>query len=325
MTVLESLLDAGVQLDAEYADGLANHLPMALVALHALGASDARLGAFAQGYRGRLSAAPPPGDWPAGDPWQERFGDPSAYPAYRALFAQWLLHEPAEAVLAQVLPALVRGCGAAAFHGLIRTAYAVEAGHAGELVDGLAYWSCRHLALPAGAAEQGGEEDPQAVLQALWQALAGWRSGERLIVQRMRDAARQPAFARNAARLRIGGDTWERLTRAALLLYAHSGDFTVLHLVTACDALRQLLPFVDDHAPVLRDFWTAYAAGAASVGAPAGQPAPARLADWPSLAAGAIASDDEHVIKLVHSCRELDRLHGWPECRAAAARALAGG
>lgn len=323
MTVLESLLDAGVQFDAEYAGGLSNHLPMALVALHALGAPDARLRAYATGYRARLSAAAPPGVWPAGEPWQGRFGDPAAYPAYRSLFGQWLLHEPAQAVLPQVLPALLRGCGAAAFHGLIRTAYAVEAGHTGELVDGLAYWACRHLALPTGAPIEAAEDEPHAVLQGLWRALAGWRSGERLVVQRMRDAARQPAFAPHAARLRIGSATRERLTREALRLYAHSGNFTVLHLVTACDALRRLLPFVDDHAAVLRDFWSAYAAGAASVGALAAQPGLPGLADWQSLAADAVASDDEHVIKLVHSCRELDRLYGWDECRQAAARALA--
>ena len=37
-TVLAELLDAGAAHDAEYAGGLSNHLPMALVALKRLGA-----------------------------------------------------------------------------------------------------------------------------------------------------------------------------------------------------------------------------------------------------------------------------------------------
>lgn len=324
MTTLEALLDDGVHLDAEYGDGLSNHLPMALVALRALGAPDARLEAFAASYRTRLANAPPAEDWPAGDAWQSRFGEPRAWPIYRSLFALWLMHEERDAVLAQVLPPLMRGCGAAAFHGMIRTAYGVVSGHDGELADGLAYWACRHLPLPGGAdADAGNKDDPAVVLRSLWRALGGWRSGERLIVQRMRHAALQPAFAPQVARLRIAADSLTPLTREALRLYAASADFTVLHLVTACDALRVLLPYIDEPLPALGHFWVAYAAGAASVGAPAPARPPASLPDWPEIVALAVACNDEHVIKLVHSCRELYRRHGWDECRQAAARAVA--
>ena len=56
---------------------------MALVALHRLGASDARLQAFAAAYGGKLEPAPVAVEWPAGEPWKARFGDPAAWPAYR--------------------------------------------------------------------------------------------------------------------------------------------------------------------------------------------------------------------------------------------------
>lgn len=325
MTVLESLLDAGVHLDAEYGDGLASHLPMTLVALHALGATDARLQAFATAYARKLGAAPPAEDWPAGDAWQSRLGQPAAWPMYRSLFALWLLHEGPDAVLAQVLPVLFRGSGAAAFHGLIRTAYGVLAGHPGELADGLAYWACRHLELPRGDGAGDGaadEADPALVLGSQWQALAGWRSAERLIVQRMRHAVLQPAVGAHEARLRVDAATLGKLARLALRLYARSGDFSVLHLVTGCHAMQVLLPFVDAPLAAVRDFWTAYAAAAATVVPPARSAVkPARL-EWPEIVARALASDDEHAIKLVCACRELERVHGWDDCRAAAARGV---
>ena len=321
MTLLESLLDAGVHLDAEYGDGLANHLPMTLVALHALGASDARLQAFAATYGRKLGPAPPVQDWPAGDAWASRLGQPAAWPMYRSLFALWLFHEPADAVLAQVLPVLFRGSGAAAFHGLIRTACAVIAGHRGELADGLAYWACRHLELPRGSAAADAS-DPGVVLASLAQALAGWRSGERLIVQRMRHAVLQPAFAAHEACLRIGPQTLAALTRYALRRYARSADFSVLHLVTGCHAMQVLLPFVDEPLEPVRHFWTAYAAAAATVAEPARRAVKASRLAWPEIVARAVACDDEHVIKLVHACREHERVHGWGDCRAAAARGV---
>ncbi len=325
MSVLEALLDAGVHHHAEYRGGLANHLPMALVALHRLGASDARLQAFADAYRPKLEAAPPAVDWPAGEPWKAAFGEPAAWAAYRALFAQWLVHESRDAVLAQVLPALMPGCGAAAFHGLIRTAYAVESGHAGELADGLAYWACRFLPLP-DAGERGREDDPGVVLDALRGPMQSWRCDAGLIVERMQAAAQHPAFTAHVARLRVGDSTLASLARLALARYAQGGDFTVLHLATASHALRLLLPFVDEPLPALRSFWVAAAAAAASVREPDAampSPLPALLPDWPEIVARAVASDDEHVVKLVHTCRDQEATYGFAECRRAAARAVA--
>ena len=323
---LHALLDANLHFDAEYGGGLANHLPMALVALQALGASDARLDAFAATYRRKLVPAPAAVDWPAGEAWGSRLGVAGTWPVYRVLFAQRLMHEGRDTVLRQVLPELMSGCGGAAFHGLIRAACAMTSGHDGELADGLAYWACCHLRLDAGA-QEGDTDDPGQVLQSLRHALGGWRATQRLIVQRMQAAALQPAFAPQVQCLRIGADSLGSLARLATRLYAQGGDFTVLHLVTSCHALRLLLPYLDEPLAALRSFWVAYAAGAAglpdSAWAPAPQPLPSAVFDWPQIAAKAVASDDEHVIKLVYSAREEHRHYGWEDCRPAAARAIA--
>ena len=170
MTFID-LLDASGQYDAEFDaggfTGLSNHLPMALAALKRLGADDERLAAFAARYSQRLRPAPAPAEWPAGEPWRARLGQPGAWPAYRHLFLHWLVTESADAVLQQTVPTLIAGCGGAAFHGLIRTAYAVQSGHGQELADALAYWACRWLDLgaPPPSSGTGTRADPAPLLK----------------------------------------------------------------------------------------------------------------------------------------------------------------
>lgn len=295
---LLSLLDDGARFDAEYRGGLSNHLPMALLALRRLGADETRLAAFAAGYAQRLEAARPLAAWPAGDAWTTRLGDATAWPAYRSLFRDWLSFEDADAVLRQVLPLLLPGCGAAAFHGLIRTASAVQAAHAGELADGLAYWACRFLPLDGRLPD----------------------GDHGLIFEAMQRAAAAPGFEDAVDAVALDDGTLQRLSAQAATLYAASGDFIVLHLVTSAQALRVLLPFCDEPLAAVDDYIAAQVAALRACQAVAGTPA--ALLPWPALVAAALASDDEHVIKLVDSCREETAVHGGDAWQRAASRAV---
>ena len=321
MTLAE-LIDAGATFDAEYAGGLSNHLPMALLALARLGATEARLNAFAQTYSRRLQPAPPPTPWPAGDAWASRLGRREAWPEYRSLFYQWLLHEHSSDVLRQVLPPLMQGCGAAAFHGLIRTAYALQSTRRQELADALAYWACRWLDLGAAgtagtAGTSGTVREPLAALRQLHAT----HSDAGLIFQRMQAAAREPHFQAVVDTLQVHESTLTQLALLAAQAYAASGNFTALHLVTSAHAMRVLLPCVDEPLPALQGYWRAFAAAVCASGMTVGTAPTPR--PWPELVAAAMASDDDHVIKLVDTCREEVRAHGgagpWQQ---AATRAL---
>lgn len=319
---LRQQLDLAAEFDAEYSGNLSSHLPMALTALARLGADDQRLAAFTHTYAARLRPATPAEPWSDGAAWPSRFGDPRAWPAYRTLFNDWLDHEGAPAVLEQALPALLRGVGAAAFHGPIRVAYAVASGHSHELADALAYWACRWFGLGA-LPGSGRERDPAVVLARLNIA----KPRRPLIAERMALVAEHPRFARSAGGLRIDGtDTLERLATLAAHLYAASDNFTVLHLVTSAHALRQLLPWLDadQHAEALGQYWLAFAAGhvASGLGASTAQASSAMLRPWSEIVARALVSDDDHFIKVVDSCREQERAYGGEVWRAAASRAL---
>ncbi len=325
---LAALLDHAATLDAEYEHHLSSHLTMALCALKRLGAGDESLAAFATTYASRLGAAPPTVPWPAGEPWRGRLGDPAAWPAYRDLFWHWLVTEDAASVLAQVLPTLVQGCGGAAFHGLIRVGYAVQSGHGRELADALAYWACRWLPLGPGtpALPSGRVADPLAVLKALRMP----RPAGGLIAVRMHAAALNPGFAQAVAPLRLDAGTLPRLARTAARVYAASGNFTALHLVTSAHALRVLWPLMapPDGEPAhavqvaaLAHYWQAYAAGWVASGAVLGRATPPL--PWADLVAAALRSDDDHLIKLVDACREEQQaLGGAPDWQRAASRAV---
>jgi hypothetical protein len=312
---LKALLDAGAGFDCEYRGGLSNHRPMALLALERLGAGAQRLERFDAHYTRRLQPAPPSAEWPAGEPWASRLGQRDAWPLYRHLFWHWLASEDAGEVLRQALPRLMRGCGAAAFHALIRTAYAVQAQHHQELADALAYWACRWLDL--GAPVAGSEPEPEAVLRAL--PVVASDAG--LIFQRMQHAAADTRFQAVAARLAVHPGTLQRLAELAARAHGASGNFTALHLLTGAHAMHVLEPYLVDAPAAVADYARAFCAAVCVAEIRPAEPAPLR--PWPEIVRRALASDDDHVIKAVFSAHELHAVYGGRHWRAAAARAVA--
>lgn len=308
MNNLHRLLDDNLQRPPEYRQQFTNHLPMALHALHSLGASADRQRAFAAGYGARFEG---------------RTAQPEAFAALRAEFDAALAREGEDAVLRRVLPELLPGVAAAAFHGVIRTAHAVEAGHRGELAAGLAYWAWRRqpLALPPTAGEPMAFE---AWAAALIDAAPGCRFDGPMISVRMQQAGKSAPYLALAGRLQTAPDTLARLAGLAVERYTATRNFTVLHLVTGLRAVRVLMPWVDDTVAVgavlVRAFTAAYLA--ARVAPAALLPAPP-AGDWPTVVAAAVASDDDHVIKLVEACRAEAAVYGEGRYLQAAALAVA--
>ena len=309
---LHALLDAGAAFAPLYQGDLASHRPMALLALWRLGADEARLRAWAAAYERQLEPAGPAEDWPAGDPWPASFGRADHHPRLRALFTEWIAQEGPADTLEQVLPGLAPGLGGFAFHGLIRLAAAWRSGHAGELADALAAAVVMHQTFAPPPSGEGDEADPEVLLRAL--VLPPPTPGR--IAERMRAAAADPATLATLARLRVDEHTLERLARLAAKACAATGNFTALHLVTATHAMRQLLPFFHDPRAALAAFWQAWALGVLAARLqPRAVPAPR---PWKALVAAALASDDDHLAKLVEACRDEERTWGGADWRAAA-------
>lgn len=325
LTDLHRLLDPDQALPPETATGLTSHLPMALQALQAMGADQARLEAFRRHhqahFRGEAGVALPS----IGPDWRAGLGRFDAYAALRAAFLERLAVQGRDAVLHDSLPVLLQGAAAGALHGPIRVAHAVEAGHDGELASALAYWAARwQPVLPPAQQPQDLPFDAWAA--ALGEAALRWTPEAPLITLRMRLVELSEPYQALAGRLQAPPDLLARLTRFAAEGYARTRAFTVLHMVTGLRAIRLLMAWVEPQVqaaavPALVHACTAAYLSARMTAWPALPPAPAL--PWGEMVRRAVASDDDHLIKLVHACVELSRDDDDPVFAAAAARAVA--
>ncbi|HWB75928.1 MAG TPA: questin oxidase family protein, partial [Nannocystaceae bacterium] len=133
---------------------------------------------------------------------------------------------------------------------------------------------------------------------------------------RMKTASSRAGFDAKIAAY-APGDRRE-LAAVARELFRASGDFIALHLVTGTQALGVVWPHLDDPALALRWHWQAMLAAALTIppSDPVRDDAPP---DWATLRARAIASDDDHDVKLVDACTQEDDGKGDAAWRHAAA------
>lgn len=251
--------------------GNANHLPMALASLDAMGATDAQLDRFARVYASQLE--------PLG-------GHESA----RILANRSALDERGfgDVLSTKGFSTLL---GAGAFHGVIRTAFAIESEDRDELAHALSYWESSAALRPGG------------------------------IAQRMAEAAASP---RLAGVLAAFPRELDGLAAIVLRAYVATRDFTLLHGVTGCQAARIVLPFFAEPSEALQSLRHALAAAYLACGAPpldgdalAGDESLA----WEDVHRCARQCDDEHDVKLAYSCwREWQRSGDDLYRRAASAR-----
>ena len=103
-----ALIEEAFRHSAVYRNGFANHLPMALIALDAMGATEAESVRFTRSYEVQLEPVA------AGEV------------ARVTAIEQSLARDGTLKVIRDLSPLLARGIGSVAFHGAIRTAYAVE-------------------------------------------------------------------------------------------------------------------------------------------------------------------------------------------------------
>ena len=310
---LHALLDTHLQLPAEYQDQLTSHLPMALQALHSLGASPQRMQAFYAAYAKRFDGMPATAKAQPVADWRSLRGQPDAYPALLGSLRALVARDGVDATLRTLLPDLLPGVAAAAFHGLIRTAHAVQSGHAGEVAAALAYWAWRWQ--PLATAQVPAVRMPlPAWSKALVRDAQAWRTDGPLISIRMDQAGQGVVYQSLADALQPFADLQSAIASLAALAaerYVAGPNFTVLHMITGMRALRVLSPWIESEEgvqPILvRAFTAAYLAARVVPLATAPEP---RLSTWPAAIAAAIASGDDHVIKLVHACREEAGVYG---------------
>jgi hypothetical protein len=330
---LERAIAWSRQWSAEFPFFLANHLPMILVALHRMGASDERLEAYCQIYRAQNGLVPVP------DPtaeitrhnWREFLGQREREGDYRAFFTGEVARLGATPAAVRYLPELMPGIAASALHAFMRMAYATMTSSDAETGVALGYWAATYLSLGPSQGSPPATDDPAEVLAFMYKP-AAFRQVETerdLLWHFMRAIAFKPEFAPVVDLMAIGPETHDRVARCSLALYAATLDFCALHAVTGTHWLRLIAPCTPDRAAPLRYFWQAIASLVPKIGFPTlpgdDQLEACRrmpLPGWPEIFREAITHDDEHDLSLAFSAGEEFKRYGDPLYQYAASKRL---
>ena len=323
----------------EYRGGLSNHGPMAAEALVRLGRAEA-VEHWLDGYLKKLDEPPRPADRVTDATWRDALGKKKRVADWEVYLRAQLAEEPWRDVLARWWPRLLPGVAAAATHGIIRTSHAArslaapeQAGDAGqrrdELARALAYWAASYLELP-GAARPSGNLDVTAAIRALPVLDEPAPGGS--ITGRLREGIpRVPGLSTAVAALRPPADAGRDLRDLAgeftrvFLGYGRAQPISFLHAVTAPVAAYSALPLLPRQLarPTYDGLWQVGAAlYAVHAGRVTPEPLPAASPPAPEdLADRAVASGDEHAIKLTEACLRLHAETPDPVFLHAAARA----
>ena len=309
------------QWSAEFPFCLANHLPMVLVALHRMGASDERLEAYCELYREQNELVPVPE--PIGkitrDDWRKFLGEREREGDYRAFFAGEVARLGATPAAVLYLPELIPGIAASATHALMRMAYATLTDSDEETAVSLGYWAATYLPLGPWRGAKPSTDDPAGVLAFMYgpKAFRHVEPERDLLWHFMRAVAAKPEFAPVVDMLAIGPETHDRAARLSLALYAATLDFCALHALTGMHWLRLMAPRTPDPAAGFRYFWQAIASLVPKMGFPALPSADQLeawrrmpLPGWPEIFSEAVTRDDEHDLSLTFSAGEEFKHYG---------------
>jgi len=321
------------QWSAEFPHFLANHLPMVLVALHRMGATDERLEAYCHIYREQNGLIPVPERTQEITRlnWRDSLGEREREGDYRAFFASEVRRLGATPAAVLYLKELMPGMASSATHAFMRMAYATLTDSDEETGVALGYWAATYLALGPSRGARPSTDDPAEVLTFMYgpETFRHVETEHDLLWHFMRAVAAKPEFKPVVDMLAIGPETHDRAARLSLALYAATLDFCALHALTGMHWLRLMAPRTPDTAAPLRYFWQAIASLMPKIGFPAlpsldqleawrRMPLPG----WPEIFAEAVTRDDEHDLSLTFSASEEFKYYGDRLYQYAAAKRL---
>jgi hypothetical protein len=317
---LDDALRALAPFGPDLRNGLTNHAPMVVEALCALGRGDAAE-AWIAGYRALLLPEPPQTEPIAASQWRAALGREARGPDWTALLEAEVAEHPWREVLARWVARLAPGICAAATHGVIRVAHAARAlaeretpPRLRELARALGYWAATYQVLPTAERGPAGGLRAAEAIRRVEPMPAERRRFAGTIVSSLEALEAHPAFAPVIDLFDVDGDpdaAVSDLSEAFARAYLANatdwlGTIVFTHGVTSAAALRHLLPHLDREAAraALRYGWQAGAALYAAFGV-----APAREGEIEAPRTGrdalverALASGDEHAIKLTEAC-----------------------
>jgi hypothetical protein len=298
---------------------LANHMSMSLTAMHKMGATDKQL---QQLYDMHLIKLVPlfSDDLSADiteDNWSEYLGQSKYYQAYMLFFKDVIEKNKVETILKIYLPLLVKGISSQGFHCIIRLAYGVDIQDVDEIAVSLAYFSSEYIQLRNIDGKTNHISDAGKVIDKI-QTLQSFNFSNNkfnTIKDRLLSVVAQPQFEIINDDLSASIIDLNLCASIVSRIYASAKDFTALHMVTATHALRLLAPYFSDFSEASRYYWQAICAAYIAIGSPDFNNAnESHLSSnssfiWNDIFKKAASSFDDHIIKLVYTCYEENKIY----------------
>jgi hypothetical protein len=311
---LDALLSKNRNHEKATQPGVNNHVPMVLIALYRLGASSEIMIRYVEKFDLSETNSQPVSDGTnriSRANWQSHLGQ-GAFSSYVDFFEEWIRDAGIDAVLHEAVPVLMSGVCTAAYHALLRLAYALDYGSNDEAVFALAYWAVDFYPGPRFDADAAPVE-PEALFEEIMKGVSNLHiEAVHSIDGRLHQVYQFREIASCWKPVRISdSDPLEKMSKLILQIFAHSQHFTLLHALTSCQAMRRVLPYLKDPEKSLSAYWhsvcAAYVTVLRSRFEMGRDTLPSCEMQWEEIFAAAAASEDslEHVVKLCYT--------GWLE------------
>ena len=291
----------------------ANHAPMVLIALYRMGADLDQL----RQYYAHVETGRPASETDSlqgrqidHGTWTKHLGTLGAWSSYRQFFQAEIDKHGVQEVLATYVSPLMRGVAGHAFHPLLRVGYGIDLNDKDEIAFGLAVWASVYLPAPE-IPKSKVRVKPAHMLNEMVNSelLRSVKPGSQSIARRIGQFYAHDEFRRLLQPIDLDSDRpLDAIARAIADAFSTHHHFTMLHGVTSCHAMRMVPPYCENQEEALSMYWFSVCAAYLSVvnvpGSPH-QPLPDREAgetDWPRIHRDAIATGNEHTIKLAYTC-----------------------
>lgn len=300
------LIREGHLYSSQYRNGLSNHLPMALASLDFLGANESQIQKFNEMYLKNLE--PVKESTATVDSVINHFGKNDDFQAVVDYFKSQLDEFGLEEVLLKTVPSLSEGISGAAFHPLIRLAFSIEIDDSTEQAHALASWVVAYQKL-AGRDESRAKVSFAESLSSLKSKFNEPYKPEGYgVFKRMAVASEHENFKDFLNSFDMGTNAVKEISELVIRLYLSTKDnFTALHAVTSCHALRVVSKsYKGNFKELIRYYWQAIGAAYIDIGLPEliDIEVPKILPSWEDILCKACESTNDHIIKLVYTCRE---------------------
>lgn len=294
-----------------YGGGLATHVPMVLIALSRLNASNEKLEKTFNESVNNLELIGSLEGVNAVENIKQHLGDSCKFKEYLKYFQHELSAYGTEAVVKKSLSVLISGIAASAFHALIRLAYAIEENNQGEIAIALAFWAIEYQSFELRT--ESTDESLECILLRLAPLGEDYKFSPGIIVDRMAEIGE--LLKSKACLIQPNSLSLSDLRQFVLKAFYAENNFTVLHTVTGCHAFSIITPYLVNVQHSLAELWKAIVVAYLSTGlhyknieiTPLGGEV-----DFAPVIASALTSSDAHVIKLVYTCHCEYQQHNDP-------------